>query len=469
MTNDLALLSAAELGDAYEAKRLSPVEGVQAALSAIEAHDATLNAFRLVDADAALGGARASEERWREGKPLSPIDGVPISIKDLLLAKGWPTLRGSKLIDPDQPWEEDAPGVARLREAGAVLLGKTNTAEFGWKGTTDTPLAGITRNPWNPNRTPGGSSGGGVAALASGMGALALCTDGGGSIRNPAGFTNLCGLKPTFGRVPAYPPNPIGTLANVGPIARTVTDLALTMNVITRKDARDWLSLPPDGKDYAADLERGIQGLKVAYSPDLGFAKVDPEVAKNVAAGAQVFSELGAEVDEVDPGIGDCTDVFNTHWHVGVANAMSGVPDDALKLLDRGLDKFVLEGRGVALMTYADAQNERVVLGRKMRLFHETYDLLILPTTAVPAFPVERRAPPGMDEDDWSAWTPFSYPFNLTLQPAATVPAGFTEAGLPTGLQIVGAMYQDALVLRAARAFEKATSFGERRAPLLED
>ena len=463
---DLPFMSAADLGAAYRAKRLSPVEVTQAALSAIEAHEPTLNAFQLVDADAALEAARDSEVRWQKGEALSAIDGVPTSIKDLLLTKGWPTLRGSKLIDPDQPWEEDAPGVARLREAGAVLLGKTNTAEFGWKGTTDTPLAGITRNPWNPALTPGGSSGGGVAALASGMGALALCTDGGGSIRNPAGFTNLCGLKPTFGRVPVYPPNPIGTLANVGPIARTVTDLALMLNVLSRPDPRDWLSLPQDGTDYTANLETGIKGLKVAYSPDLGFARVDPEVAKNVAAAAKVFAELGAEVDQVDPGLGDCTDVFTTHWHVGVANAMAGVPDETLKLLDPGLDKFVLEGREVPLMAYADAQNERAVLGRKMRLFHETYDLLILPTTSVPAFPVERRAPPGMDEDDWSAWTPFSYPFNLTLQPAATVPGGFTDAGLPTGLQIVGAMYQDALVLRAARAFEKATSFGKRRAPL---
>ena len=303
MTSDLSFMSAANLGDAYRAKRLSPVEVTQAALSVIEAHEGQLNAFRLVDAGAALAAARSSEERWWKGMPLSPIDGVPTSIKDLLLTKGWPTLRGSKLIDPDQPWEEDAPGVARLREAGAVLLGKTNTAEFGWKGTTDSPLVGITRNPWNPVLTPGGSSGGGVAALASGMGALALCTDGGGSIRNPAGFTNLCGLKPTFGRVPAYPPNPIGTLANVGPIARTVTDLALMMNVIARPDVRDWLSLPPDDTDYTADLERGVKGLKVAYSPDLGFAKVDAEVAKNVAAGARVFSELGVEVEEVNQGI----------------------------------------------------------------------------------------------------------------------------------------------------------------------
>jgi aspartyl-tRNA(Asn)/glutamyl-tRNA(Gln) amidotransferase subunit A len=249
--------------------------------------------FRLVDVDAARESARASERRWRAGEPLSPIDGVPTSIKDLLLAKGWPTLRGSRLINPNQPWDEDSPGVARLREAGAVLIGKTNTAEFGWKGTTDSPLAGVTRNPWNPELTPGGSSGGAAASLASGMGTLALCTDGGGSIRNPASFTNLCGLKPTFGRVPAYPPNPIGTLATTGPMARRVSDLALMMNVITKPDPRDWLSLPANDFNYRVAIEQAVKGLRIAYCPDLGFARLDPEVAQAVAhnRGARVSGQ----------------------------------------------------------------------------------------------------------------------------------------------------------------------------------
>ena len=258
---NIEFLSVAELTQGFAVGTFSPVEATEGALRAIEAHDAVLNAFRLVDADAAREDARASEQRWRAGKPLSPIDGVPTSIKDLLLTKGWPTLRGSRLINPNQPWNEDLPGVARLREAGAVLIGKTNTAEFGWKGATDSPLAGITRNPWNPELTPGGSSGGAAAALASGMGTLALCTDGGGSIRNPASFTNLCGLKPTFGRVPAYPPNPIGTLATTGPLARRVSDLALMMNVITKPDPRDWLSLPANTFNYHTAIEEPVNGL----------------------------------------------------------------------------------------------------------------------------------------------------------------------------------------------------------------
>ena len=297
------------------------------------------------------------------------------------------------------------------------------------------------------------------------MGALALCTDGGGSIRNPAGFTNLCGLKPTFGRVPAYPPNPVGTLANVGPMARTICDLARMLTVISRPDPRDWLSLPYEPLDYRDGLGAGVKGLRVAFSPDLGFAKVDPEIAECVAAAASRFEGLGAHVDEVNPGLGDMTWVFNIHWQVGVANALGKAPPEALALLDPGLDKFVLAGNRVLLTDYLEAQNARIDAGQKMRLFHEGYDLLLLPTLALPAFPVDRRAPPGVGEDDFAAWTPFSYPFNLTLQPALSVPCGFTEAGLPVGLQIVGAMYRDALVLRSARAYEQVAPLFDRRPP----
>ena len=459
--DEISFFSATELTAAYAAKTLSPVEAARSALSAIARHDGRLNAFRLFDETAALDAARQSEARWQRGQPLSPIDGVPASVKDLLLTKGWPTLRGSLNVDPDQPWEEDAPAVARLREAGAVLLGKTNTPEFGWKGTTDSPLAGITRNPWNPDMTPGGSSGGAAAALASGMGALALGTDGGGSIRIPSSFSGLCGLKPTFGRVPAYPPSPAGTLANVGPMARSVPDLALMMNVIAKPDARDWLSLPHNATDYRSRLDEGVAGLRIAYSPDLGFAKVDAEVARHVASAAQIFSGLGAIVEEIDPGVGDCAEVFYTHWHVALAGAFGDLPPERLDLMDPGLLDLVMTGKAIPIGMFIEAQNERIALGRQMRMFYETYDLLILPSTAVAAFPVGRGAPKGMDDKDWAAWTPFTYPFNLTMQPAASVPAGLTDAGLPVGLQIVGGMYADDLVLRAARAFENATPFGD--------
>src|SRR6185369_17099019 len=266
--------------------------------------------FRLVDAPAAEAAALASATRWQRGEPMGPLDGVPTTIKDLVLTKGWSTLRGSKAISPDQPWDEDAPAVARLREAGAILLGKTTTPEFGWKGVTDSPLTGITRNPWNPVKTPGGSSGGGAAAVAAGMGPLTLGTDGGGSIRIPCAFTGLVGLKPSFGRVPAWPLSPFGTVAHIGPMTRTVHDAALLLNVIAQPDARDWLALPADACDYAAGLEEGVRGWRIAYSADLGYADVEPEVATLVRQAALRFIELGATVDEAHPGFEGVEEIF---------------------------------------------------------------------------------------------------------------------------------------------------------------
>src|SRR3954471_17333078 len=280
MKTDPALISATELLCLYRSRSLSPVEVAQACLDRIAALDPDLNAFALIDGDAALEAARASEERWIKGEPLGLVDGVPATIKDLILTKGWPTLRGSKAISPDQPWEEDAPATARLREQGAILLGKTTTPELGHKGVTDSPLTGITRNPWNPAMTPGGSSGGAAVAAATGMGALHVGTDGGGSIRIPASFTGIFGLKPSFGRVPAYPLSPFGTLAHVGPMTRTVSDAALMLTVISEPDGRDWHALPADRRDYRIGLEAGIAGLRLAYSRRLGYVDfVDPEVA----------------------------------------------------------------------------------------------------------------------------------------------------------------------------------------------
>src|SRR5947207_12224504 len=278
MTADLCALSAMALLDAYRKHELSPVEVTRAVLERIERLNPVLNAFNLVS-DRALDDAKMSEARWMSGQPKGLLDGVPASIKDIILTKGWPTLRGSKTVDPKGPWNDDAPATARLREHGAVLLGKTTTPEFGWKGVTDSPLTGITRNPWNPKKTPGGSSGGAVAAVASGMGPLAVGTDGGGSIRIPCSFTGLFGLKPSFGRVAAWPLSPVGTVAHVGPMTRTVADAALMMNVLALPDTRDWHSLPYHGRDYRSGLEHGVRDLRVAFSPDLGYAKVDPEVA----------------------------------------------------------------------------------------------------------------------------------------------------------------------------------------------
>src|SRR6202453_2884735 len=260
MPSELHEMTAVELSAAFRSGEASPVEAAEACLGRIDALDSAINAFCLVDHEETIAQADASEARWQDGAPLSPLDGVPVAIKDLLLTKGWATRRGSLTVDSNGPWTEDAPSVARLREAGAVLIGKTTTPEFGWKGSTDSPLTGITRNPWNKAKTPGGSSGGSSAAVVARFTPLALGTDGGGSIRIPASFSGCYGIKPSFGRVPAYPLSPFGTVAHVGPMSRTVHDSALLLNVISRPDARDWHALPCDGADYAQRLGEGIKG-----------------------------------------------------------------------------------------------------------------------------------------------------------------------------------------------------------------
>ncbi|MFO1349876.1 MAG: amidase [Gammaproteobacteria bacterium] len=452
---DLALLTATELTRLYRTRQLSPVEATRAALERIRRDNPAVNAFCLVDEEATLASARASEARWHAGRPQGQADGVPCSVKDIILTQGWPTLRGSRIVARDQAWNEDAPAVARLREHGAVLLGKTTSPEFGWKAVTDSPLTGITRNPWHLGMTPGGSSGGAAAAAALGMGALHIGTDGGGSIRIPAAFTGIFGLKPSFGRVPAYPLSPFGSVAHLGPITRSVGDAALMLTIMSEPDARDWYALPYDRRDYRIGLDDGVRGLRIAFSPTLGYAQVDPEVAAAAARAAQVFAELGARVDNADPGFTNPLDIFNKHWYTGAANALSALAPEQRELLDPGLRAVAAAGAAVGHMEYIAAVNARGDLGQRMCLFHQRYDLLLTPSVPIPAFTAGQEVPAAAYQR-WPEWTPFSYPFNLSQQPAASIPCGFTSAGLPIGLQIVGPMHQDALVLRAARAFEAA-------------
>jgi aspartyl-tRNA(Asn)/glutamyl-tRNA(Gln) amidotransferase subunit A len=458
MSSDLLNLSAVDLLDGYRTKRISPVEVARAALQHIEALNPVLNAFCFVAPDAPAM-AKASEARWMSGAPMGLLDGVPVSIKDILLTRGWPTLRGSKTVDPAGPWTDDAPAVARLRESGAVLLGKNTTPEFGWKGVTDSPLTGITRNPWNPAKTPGGSSGGGAAAVAAGMCPLTLGTDGGGSIRIPCAFTGIFGLKPSFGRVPAWPLSPYGTVAHIGPMSRTVRDTALLMNVIARPDARDWFALPADRRDYLEGLDDGVRGWRIAYSANLGAADVDPEVAALVKQAAMRFVDLGAQVDETDPDVAGAAEIFRRHWYSGAAYLVRNFTPEQKRVMDPGLVEVAEQGAQIAMLELMDAVQKRGALGIRMNQFHETYDLLLTPTLPLAAFDAGREVADVMKEKRWTEWTPFSYPFNLTQQPAASIPCGLTSAGLPVGLHIVGPRYDDARVLRAARAFESVQPF----------
>jgi aspartyl-tRNA(Asn)/glutamyl-tRNA(Gln) amidotransferase subunit A len=451
--SDLCSLTAVQLLEGYRTKAFSPVEVAAAVLKRIEERNPQLNAFNLVSKEI-LENAKASEARWLSGMPKGLLDGVPVSIKDIILTKGWPTLRGSKTVDPSGPWNDDAPATARLREHGAVLLGKTTTPEFGWKGVTDSPLTGITRNPWNPAKTPGGSSGGAAAAVAAGMGPLAVGTDGGGSIRIPCSFTGLFGIKASFGRVPAWPLSPFGTVAHVGPITKSVTDAALMLNVLALPDARDWHALPYEPRDWRMDLDRGIQDLRIAWSPDLGYAKVDPEVSALVKNSLKVFEDLGAKVEEKHPGFENPEGIFRAHWFSGAAFLLKNMKNK--NLIDPGLLEVASQGEKITAHELLEAQQKRGALGVHMNLFHRDYDLLVTPTLSVAAFDAGREFPQTSGGKRWTDWTPFTYPFNLTQQPAASIPCGFTSDGLPVGLQIVGPRYADALVLRAARAFESA-------------
>jgi aspartyl-tRNA(Asn)/glutamyl-tRNA(Gln) amidotransferase subunit A len=454
---DLADCTATELLQLYRTRQASPVEATRAVLARIAELDPALNAFCLVDAQSALASAGASEARWQQGAPLDLLDGVPVSIKDLLLTRGWPTLRGSRTVDPNQAWDTDAPAVARLREAGAVLIGKTNTPEFGIKGTTDSLLTGITRNPWNTRMTPGGSSGGAAAAVASGMGPLAVGTDGAGSVRIPSTFCGIPGMKPSFGRVPAFPLSPFGTVAHVGPHARSVEDLALLLTVLSRPDARDWTSLPYDPRDYRVGLADGVRGLRIAFSPDLGYVKdVDPDVATAVRAAAASLAAQGAQVDEIAPGFSNPEEITAKLWFVGALTLVADLAPDQVARTDPLLRWQAEQGRAVSVLELQQLFARRGELGLFMRRFHERYDLLLTPGLSVPAF--EAKPPDGWELGlaTFLGWTPFSYPFNLTQQPAAVVPCGLTRSGLPVSLQIVGPMHADALVLRAARAYESS-------------
>ena len=331
MSETTAFMALTDLVAAFEARDLSPVDAVTAAYRRIDAHEEDLNAFcHLLGEGKALDAAGEAERRWAQGAPAGPLDGVPLTVKDALLATGWATLRGSKLSDPATPDREDSPAVARAREAGAIVIGKTTMPEFGWKGVTDCPLSGITRSPWDLAMTPGGSSGGSAAALAAGIGNAAIGTDAGGSVRIPGSFSGLVALKASYGRIANYPPSAAGSLGHIGPMTRTVADAALMLNVMAKPDARDAANLPYDGRDWRTGIEDGIDGLRVAFSPTLGYARVDPEVAALVAGAAEALAALGAEVETVERPFEDPSACFRVHFFSGISHALrNATPNSA--------------------------------------------------------------------------------------------------------------------------------------------
>lgn len=453
---DLGQATATELLALYASGKASPVEATQAALDRIDRFNPAVNAYCHVDHQGALASARQSEQRWQQGQPVGPLDGVPSSIKDLTLTIGMPTRKGSRTTSASGPWDVDAPYSARMRAAGAVLLGKTTSPEFGWKGVTDNPLYGITRNPWNTRCTAGGSSGGAGAAAALNMGVLHQGSDAGGSIRIPCGFTGTFGLKSTFGLVPQWPASAMTTLSHLGPMTRTVRDSALMMTITSAPDRRDWYAAAITERDWQQDLDQGVKGLKIAYSPTLGYVSVDPEIAALVRQAVNRLADLGAIVEQVDPGFSDPLEMFNTLWFAGAAKVVALLSPDQRAMVDPGFLAIAEQGSRISIVEYMKAQDARAALGQQMAEFHARYDALITPTLPLVAFEAGHNVPPGSGLEHWMNWTPFSYPFNLTQQPAASVPCGLTSAGLPAGVHVVADKYNDALVMQICQALESS-------------
>jgi aspartyl-tRNA(Asn)/glutamyl-tRNA(Gln) amidotransferase subunit A len=452
-TSDTTAMTAVDLVAAYGARELSPVEATMAVLDRIGEADGALGAYCLVDAGRALESARASEARWLAERPQGLLDGVPVAIKDTFLTAGWPTLRGSKAVDPHQRWDVDSPVAARLRADGMVFLGKTTTPELAWKAVTDSPLTGITRNPVDPSLTPGGSSGGSAAAVAAGMAPCAVGTDGGGSIRIPASFCGIVGFKPTHGRIPMYPASPFGPLAHAGPMTRTVEDAALLMDILALPDHRDPTSLAPPHTTFRGEFTRGVQGLHVAYSRDLGYAAVDPDVAAVVDRAVAEIDRAGLPVTAADPGFTDPIGAFEVLWSAGAAALLDTMPG-ARETIDPGLGRVWDRGEGHTAVEYLRARAVAADVGITMGAFHEQHNVLLTPAVGIPAFEAGHEVPPGSGLERWPQWATFSFPFNLTQQPALSLPVGTTPAGLPVGLQIVGPRHADDLVLAVARFVE---------------
>ncbi len=470
MSSDLAFMSAIELSAAIRAQEVSSVEATENFFERIGRLDSQLNSYLTLCQEQALNDARAADEAVQRGGQLGPLHGVPISIKDLEVTKGVRTTMGSAVFRDTVP-DIDSIVVERVKAAGAIILGKTNTPEFGQSGTTENKVGDPCRNPWNTERTPGGSSGGAAAALAAGLCTVATGSDGGGSIRIPASFSGIFGIKPTQGRVPRY--GGLGRPAanhfsQSGPMTRTVADCALLLQVLAGPDSRDPTSIRQPAPDFSAGLGAGVRGMRLAWTPDYGYAGVDPEVARVTETAARLFEELGASVETPDFAI---EDPFPAFWDVFATSAFTSYGH----LLDQHRNDFSEYGlRSIehgAEVTGADLSRAILwvdQLGRRMEDFFDEYDLLLSPTMAVPAFPIGQRPTNigGKEVEPFWGYLPFTYPINMTGQTASSVPCGFSQDGMPIGLHIVGPRGSEAKVLQASAAFEAARPWADKRPPV---
>ena len=460
-----AYMTALELKRLLAAGSISPVELVEDTLARQEALEPQINAFVTRTPEVALAAARDQERALAAGEA-GAIAGIPLSVKDLVAMAGVPWTFGSRPFADNVP-DFDAPAVERIREAGGCIVGKSATSEFGCKAVCDSPLSGITRNPWNLAKTPGGSSGGAGASVAAGLTPFALGTDGGGSVRIPSALCGLFGIKAQFGRVPVFPVSAAPTLSHVGAIARTVRDAALLLGVMAGHDTRDAFGVAEPVPDFLAACDAGAGGLRIAWSPTFGYAAPEPEVAALCEAAARRFEALGCTVEPVDDALGaDPLDMWMAEFYGGIGTKLKDLMADKPEELDPAVVATLSAGLDRSMVEYFDQLFARYAFRERMRLFFERYDLLLSPTLPCAAFDAGRDTPPGLEARNIVSWVYYTYPFNLTGQPAASIPAGFSAAGLPVGLQMVAGINREVDIFRAAAAFEDAAPWAERRPPL---
>jgi Asp-tRNA(Asn)/Glu-tRNA(Gln) amidotransferase A subunit family amidase len=448
--------TASEIRAAIVRGEVSATEVVAETLSRIESVEPVLNAFVTLMPEQAMEAARAADRLLAEGREPGPLHGVPISVKDLINVGGVRTTFGSRTM-ADNVAEDDAPSVERVRAAGACVIGKTTTTEFGCKaGGGDSPLSGVTRNAWDTSKTPGGSSAGAATSVAAGVTPLALGTDGGGSIRIPASFCGVFGMKAQFGRVPVFPTSATPTLGHVGPMARSVRDAALLLDVISGFDARDPASISGPVPDYLAACDAPVDGMRVAWSPTLGYARPNQEVLEIAEGAVRAFEDFGCSVELVEEVMEDPVDMWNAEFYAGAGTRLKGALRNSRELLDPAVAEILEDALRGTVEEYYTKVFARYELREKVRRFFESYDLLLTPTLPVPPFEGGVNVPPELHDRSIVSWVYYTYPFNLTGNPAASIPCGFTDDRLPVGLQMVTGTNRETDLLRAAAAFEAA-------------
>jgi aspartyl-tRNA(Asn)/glutamyl-tRNA(Gln) amidotransferase subunit A len=454
--------TAVSLLKAIRRREVSPVDVMRETLARVEATEPRLNNFATYAPELAMQQAQYAETLLMRGDLCPGLLGLPISVKDLIAVKDLRFASGSRAMVANIA-AVSAPSVERIVAAGACIIGKTTTSEFGCKAVGDSPLTGITRSPWNLNKTPGGSSCGAASSVVAGVTTVALGTDGGGSIRIPASLSGLFGIKAQFGRVPIFPASATPTLAHVGPLARTVMDAAVLLTEISGHDRRDPFAVAGSVPDYIGACGAPIKGMKIAWSKTLGYARPDPEVAEITERAARRFEELGCVVVDVDKILdSDPVDLWMSEFYAGVGVRLKKTLAEQRDMLDPAVADVLKDALSQTSEEYYTKVFRRYELREKLRQFFEGYDLLLSPATPCAAFDVGLNTPPNLTDRNIVSWVYYSYPFNLTGQPAASIPAGFTREGLPVGLQMVAKINSEEDIFRAAAAYERAYPWFDR-------